>query len=117
MVIHHVYFEIQPGGSLGAALADGIFLGLYILVSAWCIDRLLLTFRVFRVFRGQPPMNSITPLRLEANALIEQLDDVIATVRVLWLQSPRNSQQCHRWMWRLNQLLDQRLHLMRLRDQ
>lgn len=61
-------------------------------------------------------MSSITPLKLEARELIAQLDLVIGTVRILWLESPRNSRECAHWMFRINQLLDHRSHLMRLRD-
>lgn len=61
-------------------------------------------------------MAPITPLRLEALELIRQLDAVIGTVRLYWLESSPNSQERRHWMTRLNELLDQRLHLMALRD-
>lgn len=61
-------------------------------------------------------MAPITPLRAEAQSLLAPLDAVLGTVRLLWLESARKSQANRKWMWRLNQLLDQRLHLMRLRD-
>lgn len=60
-------------------------------------------------------MAPLTPLRLEAAQLIRQLDEVLGTVRILWLEAKTEKESRH-WMHRLNQLLDQRSHLMRLRD-
>jgi hypothetical protein len=61
-------------------------------------------------------MPPITPLALEAKALIEQLDQVLGTVRLLWLDCAPHTKERNHWMARLNQLLDQRSHLMALRD-
>lgn len=62
-------------------------------------------------------MSNVLQLKQESPPLIAQLDDVTDTVRILWLESPRNSKECRHWMRRLDQLLDQRLHLMAIRDQ
>jgi hypothetical protein len=48
--------------------------------------------------------------------LIAQLDQVIATVRLFWLEAPPNSAERRHWSSRINELLDQRLHLMSIRD-
>jgi hypothetical protein len=61
-------------------------------------------------------VNNLIQMKGEAAALIAQLDQVIGTVRLLWLEASPNSKDKSHWMARLNQLLDQRLHLMALRD-
>jgi hypothetical protein len=61
-------------------------------------------------------VNNLIQMKGEAAALIAQLDQVIGTVRLLWLEASPNSKYKSHWMARLNQLLDQRLHLMALRD-
>lgn len=61
-------------------------------------------------------MSQIHNLKSEAVWLITQLDAVIATVRAYWLESSPNSKERRHWMTRLNELFDQRIHLMRLRD-
>lgn len=61
-------------------------------------------------------MSNLIQLRAESIMLLEQLDEVIATVRLLWVDAPPNSKERRHWMTRINQLLDQRLHLMSVRD-
>jgi len=61
-------------------------------------------------------VSQIHDLKSEAVVLIAQLDAVISTVRIFWLDASPNSQERRHWMNRLNELLDQRLHLMALRD-
>ena len=61
-------------------------------------------------------MSHIHDLKSESAGLIAQLDAVISTVRAYWLESSPNSKERRHWMTRMNELLDQRIHLMRLRD-
>lgn len=50
-----------------------------------------------------------------ARTLIAQLDEVLGTVRVLWLDTSDPALRA-KWRNRLDELLDQRLGLMALRD-
>jgi hypothetical protein len=61
-------------------------------------------------------VSQIHDLKAEAAVLIAQLDAVISTVRAYWLEASPNSKERRHWMIRMHELLDQRLHLMRLRD-
>lgn len=61
-------------------------------------------------------MSQVVKLREEAVVLIAQLDQVLATVRAYWLEASPNSKERRHWLGRINQLLDQRLHLMKVRD-
>ena len=55
------------------------------------------------------------PLR-HYNNLIAEVDALLDLVRLLWQEAPSNSAERMQYRGRLDQLLDERLRLMNLRD-
>lgn len=57
----------------------------------------------------------MTPMRSEYIRLIAEVDSVLSTIRGLWIDATTLAER-ERWRTRLDQLLDERLRLMRCRD-